>query len=195
MVDERNLPDRDGPRMVGHPPRGRPRGSISLTPEIERIILAYIRAGAFSCVAARAAGISERTLSEWIARGEGRHPSRTPTRKLKRFAREVRIAQAEARIGAEIRVYRDKPSQWLKYAARTKDGMDGWSEPLKGADKRMETQGLLESWMAELDAIDAMEEARRRVGVRFGCGQPCACPEHEGSVDDERRRILGEDGS
>ena len=81
-------------------PRGRPPGSVSLTPEIEHKILTYIRAGAFAHVASEAAGISRRTFFDWMARGRGEHPARSATPKLRAFARKVEQAHAEARVAA-----------------------------------------------------------------------------------------------
>lgn len=180
------------PPELGQPERrkrGRPPGSVSLTPEIERTILAYVRAGAFLYVAARAAGISERTLDDWLARGEDRHPSRPTSPKLRRFARELRGAQAEARVGAEIRVYRESPAHWLRYAARSKPGHDGWSEPATQGADRLDAQHQLESL---IERLDARESAERIVGERFGCGERCRCEEHRRDVEAERLRILGE---
>jgi hypothetical protein len=57
----------------------------------------YVRAGAFDYVAAEAAGVSARTFSDWMARGEGRHPTRVPTPKLRAFAREVARARPRHR--------------------------------------------------------------------------------------------------
>jgi hypothetical protein len=132
------------------PRRGRPPGSISLTPEIQLTIVAYIRAGAFAHVAAQAAGVPPRTFFDWMARGESRHPTRRPTRKLRAFAQAVRRAQAEARIGAEVRVYKENPARWLSYAARSTSDQDGWSEP-PSSQERSDSGGTLERWIAELD--------------------------------------------
>ncbi len=59
----------------------------------------------------------------WCAR------SRASTRKLRAFAERVREAQAEARAGAEIRVFRERPALWLRRAGRTEPDRDGWSDP------------------------------------------------------------------
>jgi hypothetical protein len=109
--------------------RGRPPGSVSLTREQWDTIVSYVRVGVFAHVAAVAAGVGVRTFQEWMARGESRHPTRPCTPKLKAFAREVRQAQAQARVVAETKVYRDRPAQWLKYAARTGPEEPGWTEP------------------------------------------------------------------
>jgi len=115
--------------------RGRPDGSVALTPEIERTILAYIGAGAFDFVAAEAAGIDARTFRDWIARGEGRHPTRSRTPKLRTFAAAVREAKAQARAAREIVVADKDPKFWLSHAARSVAGRDGWTEPVEALDE------------------------------------------------------------
>jgi hypothetical protein len=107
-------------------PRGRPVGSPSLTKEREDTILRLIRRGAFEVTAAGVAGISERTLREWVARGEGRSP-RPKTPKLEAFAHRFRTAKAEARAIAEVKAYEDHILQWLKYAARSTTESEGWT--------------------------------------------------------------------
>jgi hypothetical protein len=113
------------------PRRGRTPGSVSLTPEIQWIITNYMRGGAYGYVAAEAAGISARTFLEWMQRGEGTHPTRPPTSELRAFAEAVRMAQAQARIGAEVRVYEGHPARWLANVARSKPGREGWSDPVQ----------------------------------------------------------------
>jgi hypothetical protein len=108
--------------------RGRPAGSVGLTQEIWDTIINYTRAGAMAYVAAEAAGIEVRTFREWVQRGEGRHPTRSVSSKLRRFAREVRKAQAEARVAAEIRANQEDVKFWLKHVARSRPGREGWTE-------------------------------------------------------------------
>ncbi len=111
--------------------RGRPPGSVSLTKETADTIVVYVGAGAALSAAAEAAGISERTLYDWLARGEGRHPSRKATPKLKRFARDVRRANARARVVAETEVFRTDPKWWLTRRDRFEPGRSGWGDPLR----------------------------------------------------------------
>jgi hypothetical protein len=79
-------------------------------------------------VAADVAGISPRTLREWVARGEGRS-SRATTPKLRAFAQKYRQAKAEARALAEARIYQDDTKWWLTHAAPSRDGLPGWTAP------------------------------------------------------------------
>jgi hypothetical protein len=112
---------------------GRPKGSVSLTREIEEKILALIRAGGWGYAAAEAAGISARCFYEWLARGEGRS-TRGSTPKLTAFAKKVRRAEAEARVLAEAEVYRARPALWLSRRVRSKPGREGWTAPVEEGD-------------------------------------------------------------
>ena len=141
------------PSAGGSKPRGRPPGTVSLTDEITEKIVAYIRAGGFDYAAAEAAGVSDRTFRDWMARGEGRHLYRSPTPKLRRFAAAVRQARAEARIGAEIRVYREQPRYWLAHTARSTLERPGWTLT---KDQQPLQQGSLEERIREADERDAL---------------------------------------
>ena len=188
MRDSFPPPSELGPDRPVPPPkrRGRPPGSVSLTDEIHRTIVNLVRAGVFLHVAARAAGIAPRTIFDWLRRAEGAPGAHPATPKLIAFASDVRRAQAEARAGAEIRVYKDNPLQWLRNAARTKGELDGWSEP---SERSSTPPGpTLDDRLRELDARDR-QEARRRVGARLGCGGACFCDEHGSEVEDEFQRI------
>jgi hypothetical protein len=107
--------------------RGRPKGSPSLTKEVEDQICALISGGVFDYIAAEAAGISDRTFRDWMARGEGRGP-RPGTARHRAFAKRVRAAKAAARAKAELKVYEDQPRQWLRYGARSTPEREGWSD-------------------------------------------------------------------
>lgn len=161
--------------------RGRPLGAITLTPEIQAKIVAYIRAGAFDHAAAEAAGVPIRTFYEWIARGENRHATRGSTPQLVAFAREVAKAKAEARITAEATVHQQRPSHWLAYAARTKDGREGWSDPGKsksGGDSALQRfsdqqiQAELQACVTELFILGVVESPPCR-------HSRCRCPHHK----------------
>jgi hypothetical protein len=132
--------------------RGRPPGSVALTEDIAQRIITYIRAGGYDYVAAEAAGVSARTLRDWIGRGEGTHPTRGPTPKLRRFAEQVRTARAEARISAEVSVHRQHPLQWLSRVARSKPDREGWTDPGPDQDEREPT---LEERLLEIERGDA----------------------------------------
>jgi hypothetical protein len=109
-------------------PKGRPPGSVALTPKIAETIINCIRAGIFDFVAAEMAGISDRTFRDWMSRGAGTHPTRPSTRKLRVFYEAVRQAKAQARAALEARVYQENPTVWLTRAARSKVDRDGWTD-------------------------------------------------------------------
>jgi len=163
--------------------RGRPPGSVKLTPEIHRTIVAYVEAGSFDYVAAEAAGIDQRTFRDWVARGEGRHPSRRKTPQLAAFAEAVREARAKARASREIIVAERDPKFWLQHAARSKPGREGWSEPMEATDA--DAPPAYEPNPVELaEIVSVLAEAG--VVERMPCGDPgCRCASHEGASDGE----------
>lgn len=170
--------------------RGRPPGSVALTPEIQQRIVAFIRAGVFKCVAARAAGISPRTFHDWMARGEGSHSSRSCTRKLRAFYQAVDQALAEARASAEIRVHQQHPAQWLKYAARTRPDEEGWSDPGRLQGEEVRPGDTLEERLAALDEQEDREDALAARGATSECAEPqCPCPYHQRRFSDEFQRL------
>src|SRR5215208_5544078 len=66
-----------------------------LTDEVEKEILDAVRAGSYLNAAARRAGVSEKTVYQWLR--EGREEGASP--RLARFAAEFDRAEAEAEIG------------------------------------------------------------------------------------------------
>lgn len=150
--------------------RGRPPGSITLTEQIEQKIVSFVQAGAFAHAAAQAAGVPPRTFYEWMERGEGTHPTRRPTPRLRAFAKAVLTAQAQARVVAETRVFRERPTYWLSHAARSRPGEEGWTEPPE--DPEAQWSGSLEERLAELDSRDAESRAWHTTN----CTEPdCPC--------------------
>jgi hypothetical protein len=167
-------------------PNGRPKGAVTLTKERMEMIVAFIRAGAFDYVAAEAAGISERTFHEWIARGEGRHPNRGSTPKLRDFADQVRIAHAEARLAAELTIYKAEPRTWLRQVARTKPGREGWTDPPKEEQDGSATVGSAALRKFSDDELDESYMRLQQVMAESHdfwappCPHPrCRCPWHK----------------
>jgi len=160
--------------------KGRPPGSVKLTLEIERTILAYVESGSFDYIAAEAAGIDERTFRDWIARGEGRHPTRRKTAQLASFAASVREARARARASREIVVADRDPKFWLQHAARSKPGREGWSEPIEGSSDGVAGVPTFEPNPTELaEMVAVLVEAG--VLELAPCGDPeCRCSRHGG---------------
>jgi hypothetical protein len=112
--------------------RGRPVGSIKLSPEAEASILTYIEAGAADYIAAEIAGIDARTFRDYVQRGHGQHPTRACTPRLARFATAVMQAKARARAAREIQAAEHHVTFWLTHMARSKPGREGWTEPVDG---------------------------------------------------------------
>src|SRR6266516_2100367 len=128
-----SAPARKKAASTGTRRRGRPPGSPSLTKQVEDTIVALLRSGTTLAAAAYAANVSPRTVRDWLMRGEDRHPTRTGTPKLRRFARRVRQAMGEARSLAENRLYEQNPRAWLARTARSTPDDEGWSDaPTRG---------------------------------------------------------------
>jgi hypothetical protein len=169
---------------------GRPKGSVSLTSEIEETILGLIRRGAWGYGAAEAAGISSRTYYEWLARGEGRS-TRGSTPKLKAFARRIRQAEAEARVLAEADVFRTRPALWLSRRVRSKPGREGWTEPVEeepgGVRFSLDLRDYRDPEVrAELFRVHEVMLATEPELVIPGCPDPsCPCVWHEPRPRDE----------
>jgi hypothetical protein len=163
---------------------GRRPGSVKLSTDIERTILSYIEAGAFDYVAAEAAGIDERTFRDWMARGEGRHPTRIRTRELTEFASRVREAKARARASREIVVADKDPRFWLAHAARSKPGREGWTDPIEALADGVDEAAPYEPTADELaETLRALLDAG--VVEISPCGDPaCRCARHVGKGDD-----------
>jgi hypothetical protein len=100
------------------------RKRYPLTPEVERAILAYIRAGGFPHVAAEAAGIPRAVFERWLRKGRG---PRARDR-YRAFHAAVQQAQAQARLGAEVAALNDKPLDWLRSGpGRETPDSTGWT--------------------------------------------------------------------
>lgn len=107
--------------------RGRPGKLESILdncPEVYQRMLKLIRAGAFACGAAQAMGIAPETFSRWLSRGR-----REQDGIYRQFRQDVLRAQAEARVVAEIQVYRENPLAWLRFGpGRSRPGEPGWTD-------------------------------------------------------------------
>ena len=166
-------------------PRGRPKGSVSLTPEIADQIVALVQAGSFGYVAARAVGVPARTFHDWMARGRGEHPTRSSTPKLGDFAKRVDTAEAISRVGVETRIREIDPKHWLRYAARSKPGEEGWSDPARGSDASPGAS------LAHLSEDELASEMERLESVLIEAGElttpACANPRCRCSLHPKRK--------
>lgn len=108
--------------MATEPRRGpgRPKGSVGLTAEIQEQVLTLLRGGASLPGAAATVGVPVRTMQGWVARGSGR-AKESSTPKLRRFAKAVEQARAEARVSAEVRLHKSQPARWLHAGIASED--------------------------------------------------------------------------
>jgi hypothetical protein len=104
--------------------RGGVKKSLKFKPEVVPSILAAIRAGGYPHVAAAAFGITKRVFDAWMNLGEGDRP-KAP---YKTFALQVRQAEAQARLRAEMGVMDEDPRFWLKNGpGRESEDTKGWA--------------------------------------------------------------------
>ena len=80
-----------------------------LTPELEKSILAAIRAGGFADVAAAAFGVSRGLFRKWLRWGQADKKGG-----YRAFALHVAQAQAAARLTAEMQAHQKDPRMWLR---------------------------------------------------------------------------------
>ena len=125
-----------------------PAKRLPLTPEVEKMILAYIRAGGYAHVAAEAAGIPREVFEEWMRKGEAKRSIKL----YRPFAEAVRQAEAQARLNAEVAALKNKPMDWLKAGpGKETTATPGWSalaKPRTGAEK--ETSLLMDAGVQTL---------------------------------------------
>ena len=161
----------DQPRRRGRPP------GIKLKPDQRRLLVAAVEAGASDHAAAQAAGIDPRTFRDWRARVEGRHPTRKATPDLVQLFREIDESAARARVSREIDVADRDPKHWLRYKARSKPGLEGWSEPVP--DEAEDLAPIYTPSTEEFEAAVRVLAEAIDLGPR-PCGDPdCPCRLHE----------------
>jgi hypothetical protein len=129
-----------------------------LTPEITQKICSFIMAGAYDYSAAEASGISVNTFREWLSRGDGRDRERPPDKRFATFATSIRLAKANARVAAEIKIKTINPKWWLSRMYRA-DWSESPKQQLEVTGKGGAPVGLtLEMVRQFLDATDKEDE-------------------------------------
>jgi hypothetical protein len=88
-------------------------------------MVAAIRGGATFKDAAIAAGVSPATAAEWMARGLGSDPDRSPEPIYQAFATDIPRAGATARIFAAKRLFETRPDKWLAHMDPASWGPNG----------------------------------------------------------------------
>jgi transposase len=164
------------PRRAGKA-RGRPTGSIKLSPQSKALLIAAVEAGGTDHACARAAGVDPRTYRTWRAIAEGRHPTRKPTPELVALFREIDEAEARSRIKREIDVANRDPKTWLRYRAPSRPGLDGWTAPVPEDGPEDASPVYVPTPEEFALALRALVEA---TGLSLeSCGDPtCPCPLH-----------------
>ena len=127
---------------------------VRLTDDVEKQILAFLRAGGTPHVAAQAAGISADCFAQWFQ--EGKSPR--GRRRYRRFAQAVEQAAAQARLGAEVNLHRDKPLEWLKQGPAGGE----WGRDTGKRSSSCLTLAEVRALLAELlQALEQYPEARQ----------------------------------
>jgi hypothetical protein len=110
-----------------------------LTPAVQSLIVAYIRGGGFPTVAAEAAGVPRRRFEWWLRRGRRRN---APP-EYRAFALAIMQATAQARLQAEVEVFKAKPLDWLKAGpGKPTDRSPGWTTAARAPVVKVEVSRL-----------------------------------------------------
>lgn len=113
---------------------------LRLTPGLREQIVSSVRAGGYPHVAAEAWGVPKDVFDDWLKRGNA-DDAREPYRS---FARDVRQAYAQARLRAELEVYKEEPKLWLIHGpGRETNECPGWSVSVKPAEVAATTRNAL----------------------------------------------------
>ena len=135
---------------------------LRLTPEIEQMIVAGIRAGGYPHVAAEAAGVPAATFADWLRLGQQKNG-----RRYRPFCDKVPPAQGQARLKAEIDAREADARFWLRHGPgkETADA-PGWTTPVKAVYRPDAGGQLLASaewgflWLIILQALQEFPDAR-----------------------------------
>jgi hypothetical protein len=131
---------------------------MQLTIEIERLIVASIRAGGYPHMAAEAAGVPRLLFERWLRRGR-----RSSAEPYHRFRQSVMQAKAHVRVTAEWEIRRDDPKNWLQLGPGKESAeAPGWST--KPPLEQPQDEAAVLALMAEVaDALVPFPEARQAV--------------------------------
>ena len=110
--------------------------------------------------------MSKETFDDWLRRGE-EPKAREPYRS---FAKDVRLAFAQARLSAEVAVFKDEPKIWLIHGpGRETDDRPGWSVSVKPAELSVAGKNvlldpeLMRLFHVVMQALEPFHEARLEV--------------------------------
>jgi hypothetical protein len=140
------------------------------TPALQQTIAAYIRAGGFPHVAAEAAGVPRALFEKWLRRGQ--QPKAAED--LRAFYQAILQARAQARIRAELAVFKARPLDWLRSGpGKETNDNPGWTGNVKaGGSAEGEVNPLLEPVMQQMfvelmAALGPFPEARAAVATAY----------------------------
>src|SRR5262245_1663408 len=132
---------------------------------LAQVIIAFVRQGAYPHVAAEAAGVPRRVLQRWLDLATKRREIHKPYRT---FADQLRQAQAQARVKAEIAVLDADPQIWLRSGpGKEREGDPGWSATVKAALQSSGNAAMLASpewnalWCLILKSLASFPDARK----------------------------------
>jgi hypothetical protein len=142
-----------------------PARRYHLTSEVQQQVCAFIRAGAYRRIAARAAGIPPDVFESWLRQGRKLGNRRV----FRNLFDAVEQAEAHARTVAEIEAFKSNPLAWLKFGpGKERTGKPGWSglaKALKEGDVEDEIglQELRELFCVILDVLKPHPEIHGKV--------------------------------
>jgi hypothetical protein len=139
---------------------------VRLTPGLRSQIVAGVQAGGYPHVAAEAFGVPKAVFDDWLKRGSDKN-ARQP---YLSFARDVCQAFAQARLRAEIEIFKEEPKIWLIHGpGREAVDSPGWSVSVKAAETSANDRNalldpeLMALLRALLLALEPFPEARAQV--------------------------------
>ena len=143
-----------------------PKKRFRLTPHLRGQIISGIRAGGYPHVAAEATNVPKDVFDSWLELG-AQPDARDP---YLSFAKDVQNAQAQARLTAEITVFKDDPKVWLEHGpGRETEGRPGWSvavKPMEGAAEKRNVlldPELMQLFRTLMEIMTPYPEARVKV--------------------------------
>lgn len=180
-MEPKDHPDPKGPRKPG-----RPKGSVSLSRDVEEQIVGLIRGGVSYSNACVARGFSARTAREWRAHGEKRRGPPSP--RLEAFILKVHEAEAFADAKAEAALLSKSPSGHLKRsdARRAREASDesaklGVAEP---------DQVALKARIREIESRLVIERFTSDTSYTIRCPElECPCLLHRERTPEEQSRL------
>ena len=103
---------------------------LRLTPATHKAIVEFVRQGNWIYTAAKALGLSRRTVATWMQVGRGEHPTRPSEEPYTSFALEVEAAHAEAEITIVEEIRNDKDWRAKAWLLERGPARERWSQEI-----------------------------------------------------------------